>query len=86
MRIGLIVVTGLTLAGCAALRGGPSPERQLEKRSFVVTDPGAACVPLSAVTQARVLDDHMIDFVLRDGRRLRATLTEGCLGLNKAQN
>ncbi len=75
----------LTLTGCAALGGGPSPERQLEKRSFAVANPRAVCVPVSAISQDRVLDDHTIDFVLKDSRRLRATLTEGCVGLNMAQ-
>ena len=69
------------LGGCAAFGASPAARDGAERLAYAPSGQPVSCVPISQIRETRVLGSDTIDFVLRNGNRLRNTVPNGCPGL-----
>ena len=81
----LITLAGLALLASCTPATGPTAAA-IAPASPVPVVAARSCVSLSAISEARVIDDSTIDFHMRDGTVLKNTLPHSCpsLGFEKA--
>ncbi len=81
----LITIAALALLASCAPASAP-PAVAVAPASPVPAAAARSCVSLSAISEARVIDDSTIDFHMRDGTVLKNTLPHSCpsLGFEKA--
>lgn len=81
----LITIAGLVLLTSCTPATAPTAVA-VATASPVPAVAARSCVSLSAISEARVIDDSTIDFHMRDGTVLKNTLPHSCpsLGFEKA--
>ena len=82
----IVVAIASTIAVAACAPTGKRPDAAPAPVEQAATPTGDACVALSAIREAKVIDDTTIDFHMRDGRVLRNSLPAACpsLGFERA--
>ena len=82
-----MIVLAAAVGGLAACSSPPAPVASTAAGPVAAPTPAAAparsisCVQLTQIRETRVVDDHTIDFIMRDRSVLRNTLPNTCPGL-----
>lgn len=74
-----IAILAVLLAGCAAGRSATADADRVPEA--IAAGAATSCIPITLIRESRVQSDRVIDFVMKNRRIFRNTLTNDCPGL-----